>query len=174
MAILSSAAIRAAINRGDIVITPFDPVRLNPNSVNLTLAPVLRVYDGMLDLRRKTPTRDILIPETGYTLSPGVLYLASTVEYTETRGYVPCLEGRSSWARLGVSIHRTAGFGDHGFCGTWTLEIDVVQPVTVYAGMPCCQIIYHTLEGRADMPYRGRYQGQSGPTESRLHMDCEA
>jgi hypothetical protein len=53
----------------------------------------------------------------GLVLEPGVLYLVLTVSYTETKGLVPCIEGRSSVARLGDDAHRTAVFGDEGFIG---------------------------------------------------------
>ena len=46
-----------------------------------------------------------------------------TEEYTETHAHVPFLEGKSSTGRLGIDIHATAGKGDVGFCGNWTLEI---------------------------------------------------
>lgn len=55
--------------------------------------------------------------------------------------------------RLGVPIHLTAGKGDVGFCGYWTLEIMVPQPVKVYPGMPVGQLIYYTVNGEVDNPY---------------------
>ena len=51
------------------------------------------------------------------------------------------LEGRSSIGRLGLFIHVTAGFGDVGFNGYWTLEMFCVQPIRIYAGVEICQII---------------------------------
>ena len=60
---------------------------------------------------------------------------------------VPMIEGRSSVGRLGLFVHVTAGFGDVGFCGHWTLEMFAVQPVRIYAGVPICQIFYHQIEG---------------------------
>ena len=80
-------------------------------------------------------------------------YLGSTEEYTETREYVPFLEGKSSVGRLGIDIHATAGKGDVGFCNTWTLEISVTQPVRVYKGMPIGQLIYFVVEGDVETMY---------------------
>ena len=57
------------------------------------------------------------------------------------------IEGRSSVGRLGLFVHVTAGFGDVGFCGFWTLEMFAVQPVRVYPGVPICQIFYHEIHG---------------------------
>ena len=45
------------------------------------------------------------------------------------------IEGRSSIGRLGLFVHVTAGFGDVGFCGYWTLEMFAVQPVRIFAGV---------------------------------------
>ena len=132
----------------DIKIDPFEPTRLNPNSYNLSLHDELLVYDD-LELDMKKPARHSRhrIPEGGVMLTPHRLYLARTAERTETRNLVPMLEGRSSVGRLGLFIHVTAGFGDVGFCGYWTLEMFAVQPVRIYAGVEIAQIFYHTLEG---------------------------
>ena len=74
-------------------------------------------------MKKPNPTRKITIPEDGLLLAPNKLYLGRTNEYTKTDKYVPMLEGRSSTGRLGLFIHVTAGFGDVGFAGYWTLEI---------------------------------------------------
>ena len=100
----------------EIVITPFNPKRLNPNSYNLTLADELMVYDNYeLDMKKKNTGHLLKIPQEGYVLEPNKLYLGRTHEYTKTTCFVPMLEGRSSVGRLGLFIHVTAGFGDVGF-----------------------------------------------------------
>ena len=102
----------------EIVITPFNPKRLNPNSYNLTLADELMVYDNYeLDMKKKNTGHLLKIPQEGYVLEPNKLYLGRTHEYTKTTCFVPMLEGRSSVGRLGLFIHVTAGFGDVGFSG---------------------------------------------------------
>jgi dCTP deaminase len=111
-----------------------------------------------------------VIPEEGFVLLPGQLYLGSTVEYTETHGYVPMLEGRSSLGRLGVCVHVTAGFGDVGFKGFWTLEIYCLHPVRVYPFQRVCQIYYHKIQGDY-VPYQGKYQGNDGVQASRSYRD---
>ena len=96
----------------EIVITPFNPKRLNPNSYNLTLADELMVYDNYeLDMKKKNTGHLLKIPQEGYVLEPNKLYLGRTHEYTKTTCFVPMLEGRSSVGRLGLFIHVTAGFG---------------------------------------------------------------
>jgi dCTP deaminase len=154
-----------------IVIEPMG--KLNPNSVNLTLAPKLIVYDlgynRVLDCRKSCPTYEFEIPDEGCVLQPWQLYLGSTVEYTETHPpYVPAIEGRSSLGRLGLSVHTTAGFGDCGFKGHWTLELSVVHPLRVYAGMDVCQIHYFQCTEPVE-EYRGRYQNQVGAVASKEH-----
>jgi len=142
----------------NIRIDPFDPSRLNPNSYNLTLHDELMVYEEVvLDMARANRVRRISIPEEGLVLGPSQLYLGRTVERTETHNLVPMIEGRSSVGRLGLFVHVTAGFGDVGFSGFWTLEMFAVQPVRIYAHVPICQIFYHQIEGPVT-EYTSKYQ----------------
>lgn len=120
-----------------------------------------------LDMAKEEPTVELKIPPEGLTVFPGILYLGHTEEWTETPHHVPCVEGRSSVGRLGLSVHVTAGFGDRNFRGDWTLELSVVQPVRVYAGVKICQIFYTETVG-ANQPYEGKYQNQRGPKSSQL------
>lgn len=117
--------------------------------------------DSALDPNKDNETIDIEIPEEGYVLLPGMLYLGTTEEYTETYGFIPNIDGRSTTGRLGIEIHRTAGFGDNGFKGKWTLEITVTHPVIVYAGMEIGQLYYEVIDGDSSMTYNGKYQNQS-------------
>ena len=171
--VLSDLKIKEEIRKGNIKISEFDESRLNPNSYNLRLDNKLKVYeDEVLDMKGENKARDIIIPEEGYILLPGRVYIASTVEYTETLGdLVPVLEGRSSIGRLGIFTHVTAGWGDTGFKGKWTLEIVVAQPVKIYAGIDICQIVYHRVDGKVGQPYNGKYQNQQGAETSRLYKD---
>ena len=142
----------------DIEIDPFDPGRLNPNSYNLALHNELMVYEEVvLDMAKANRVRRIEIPEEGLVLSPNQLYLGRTVEKTVTRNLVPQIEGRSSVGRLGLFVHVTAGFGDVGFAGYWTLEMFAVQPVRIYPGIGVCQIIYHEVTGEVE-EYASKYQ----------------
>lgn len=143
---------------GDIKIEPFNPRALNPNSYNLTLHDELMVYEEVvLDMAKANRVRRIQIPREGLVLSPNQLYLGRTSERTETHNLVPQIEGRSSVGRLGLFVHVTAGFGDVGFCGHWTLEMFAVQPVRIYPGVPICQIFYHEITGKFD-EYDSKYQ----------------
>lgn len=59
-----------------------------------------------------------------YVLEPSEFVLAQTHEtVTMPSDLVGLIEGRSSWARVGVGVHMTAPKIDPGFEGTITLEI---------------------------------------------------
>jgi dCTP deaminase len=156
----------------DINIDPFEPSQLNPNSYNLRLHDELMVYDSrVLDMRVKNEVSKLKIPETGLQLEPGKLYLGRTLEHTRTDGLVPMLEGRSSIGRLGMFVHVTAGFGDVGFNGYWTLEIFVIQPLIIYPRVEICQIYYHLLDGEYITYQQGKYQNNNDIQPSKLYQD---
>ncbi len=190
--ILSDQEILSAMERGEIVINPFDMARLGGNSYDVLLSDVMRVHathatrnaaiaylyrawrgadlgDGIhdlidgcdvddrdLDMAVEPRTIDVRIPDSGILLVPGILYLASTVEYTETHRHVPYLDGRSSVGRLGVSIHVTAGRGDVGFCNHWTMEIWVINPIRIYPSVAIGQLTYHTVLGEVSSVYSSK------------------
>ena len=156
----------------DIIIEPFDPSQLNPNSYNLRLHDELIIYtESELDMKKPNPTDKIHIAKEGFLLEPRRLYLGRTVEYTETHNLVPMLEGRSSIGRLGMSVNITAGFGDLGFCGYWTLEIYVLHPMRIYPYVQICQIFYHTIEGKAVAYQSSKYQNNRGIQPSLLFQE---
>lgn len=192
---------RAVIATGEsppvpsIYIDPFSPSLCGPNSYDMHLSNEMRVYalssvrrahpelftsyygnailPQGLDAREKPETVPFTIPEDGFWLHPGVLYLGATVEKTCCHGLCPWMDGRSSTGRLGLSVHVTAGRGDDSWLGRWTLEITCpTHPVKVYPNMRCLQVTYFTLVGERQ-PYAGRYNSQDGPTASRLHLDAE-
>jgi dCTP deaminase len=87
------------------------------------------------------------------------------------------LEGRSSYGRLGLVIHSTAGFIDPGFTGQITLEMSNLapHPIVLRPGTRIGQVCFIPLTSPAESPYgiRGgsKYQGQTGATASRAHRD---
>lgn len=173
--ILSDSEIKRRIG-SDIIIDPFDPESLGAASYDVHLGNRLSTYTEPLDAKFRASTYVWDIPPIGFIMQPGVLYLGSTLEYTETYNLVPVLEGKSSIGRLGISIHITAGYGDPGFCGHWTLEMTCVEPVRIYSGMAIGQIVYHSLMGHVDTPYNlrksSKYNGQgSDPVASKMFMN---
>jgi len=180
--ILSDTAILSAIESGDIQIDPFNPEQLNITSYDLTLGDEVRVYSDWVehlpvfgegqehliatDGRYLEPLNKLLDvgkePQTigwkfdsksGLILRPGIGYLMHTRERVHTKKYNPILDGKSSIGRLFIQVHATAGYGDPGFDGQYTLEVIVQHPVRVYPGMRICQIRFHTIAGELSKTY---------------------
>ena len=172
--ILSDTRILEEIQKGTIKIEPYDRKDLGSNSYDVHLCKWLATYDNaILDAKAHNTITYFEIPEEGLVLEPTGFYLGVTLEYTETHAHVPFLEGKSSTGRLGIDIHATAGKGDVGFCGYWTLEISVKQPVRVYKGMPIGQLIYFPVDGEIEIKYNqkknAKYSGQpEKPIESMM------
>lgn len=124
-------------------------------------------------MKKLNRTKTVIIPENGLVIEPGRLYLGRTLEYTKTDKFVPMLEGRSSVGRLGLYIHVTAGFGDVGFSGYWTLEIQCVQTIRIYPDIEICQIYYHLLSGDYVKYSSGKNQNNTGIQPSVLYRDFE-
>ena len=192
--ILADSEIRRAIACGDIEIDPFEPSHVNPVSVDLTLGDEVLVYKKwahaqghyaealdrnvnhssdrhIIDVKEEPETIQFRIPGQGLILRPGVGYLMHTRERVITKKYVPVLDGKSSIGRLFVFIHVTAGFGDPGFDGQYTLEVVPIHPLRIYAGMRIAQMRFHTICGEVEKPYAGNYTGDDarGPVASKAY-----
>lgn len=180
--ILSDSAIRKAVESGDIEIDPFDPARLNPCSYDLTLGDEVAVYDEWvqfgdnfaprsteIDIMSEPKVTRLKFGEFGLCLEPGIGYLMHTVERIHTKKYVPVIDGKSSIGRLFMFCHVTAGYGDAGFRGQYTLEVVVVHPLRIYPGMRVAQMRFHTIVGEVEKPYAGNYTGEAatGPVASK-------
>ncbi|GAB3017890.1 dCTP deaminase [Niabella terrae] len=172
--ILSDLSILEAMEKGSILIRPFLREHLGSNSYDVHLGKWLATYNNhILDAKSHNEITYFEIPEEGYVLYPHIFYLGATEEYTETHEHVPFLEGKSSTGRLGIDIHATAGKGDVGFKGHWTLEISVKQPVKIYKGMPVGQLIYFPVDGEIEIKYNqkknAKYSSQPDrPVESMM------
>ena len=177
--ILSDMAIRAAVEAGDIEIDPFDEKQLNITSYDLTLGDEVRVYkdwvgstwprevplqavdsmswrprDQILRVDEEPETVAVKIdPDLGWVIRPGIGYLMHTRERVKTNKFNPILDGKSSIGRLFLQVHATAGYGDPGFDGQYTLEVIAQHPVQVYPGMRICQIRFHTIVGELSKTY---------------------
>jgi dCTP deaminase len=172
--ILSGKEIKRRVGT-DISIEPFNEDQVGPNSYNLRLHRELLVYtEPVLDMKKRNNVAPVIIPQEGLVLEPGKLYLGRTIEYTKTDALVPMLEGRSSIGRLGLFIHITAGFGDVGFSGYWTLEISCIHPIRIYPGIEICQIFYHMIEGNYDRYNSDKYQNNRGIQPSMLYKEFQS
>ena len=172
--ILTDSRILEEIAKGTIKIEPYTREDLGSNSYDVHLGKWLATYINVeLDAKKHNKIDYFEIPDEGFVLQPQSFYLGVTEEYTETHAHVPFLEGKSSTGRLGIDIHATAGKGDVGFCGNWTLEISCKQPVRIYKGMPIGQLIYFPVEGEILVKYNqkknAKYSGQPDvPVESMM------
>jgi len=169
--ILTGEEITRQVAAGDIVIAPFNRDSVNPNSYNFRLHPHLKVYEeGVIDIKKEKPTRDLHIGPEGIELEPMRLYLASTIEVMGSTKFVPTYAARSSIARLGMFINLSASLGDIGFIGRWTLQLLAVHRIRLYAGMNIGQMMFWQVQGDVRL-YDGKYQGAKEPFASRIFMD---
>lgn len=172
--ILTDSRILEEMEKGTIKIEPFHRTDLGSNSYDVHLGKWLATYvNAELDAKKHNKIEYFEIPDEGFVLQPHAFYLGVTQEYTETHSHVPFLEGKSSTGRLGIDIHATAGKGDVGFCGNWTLEISCKQPVRIYKNMPIGQLIYFPVDGEIAVKYNqkgnAKYSGQPDkPVESMM------
>lgn len=169
--ILSGLEIEKNLGK-NIIIEPFSRSQLNSNSYNVRLHNKLLVYkEKTLDMKKPNETKEIIISDKGFKLEPNELYLGRTLEYTTTKNFVPMIEGRSSIGRLGIFIHITAGFGDVGFSGYWTLEIFCIKPIIIYPNVEIAQLYYHTIDGEYEEYSSGKYQNNTDVQPSMLYKD---
>jgi dCTP deaminase len=180
--ILSDRSIREAVTSGRIVLEPFEPINVQPSSVDIRLDRYFRVFRNhtqrVIDVKENQEdlTELVEIAEGDcFILHPGEFVLGATAERIGlANDLVARIEGKSSLGRLGLLIHSTAGFIDPGFNGHITLELANVAnlPITLYPGMRIGQVSFLEMTTPADNPYGSsatgsKYQGQRGPTPSR-------
>ncbi|WP_405586249.1 dCTP deaminase domain-containing protein [Streptomyces sp. NBC_01092] len=171
--ILTGTEIERERKNGRITIEPFTPEQVNPNSYNFRLGKTLRVYQDMpLDARHTNQFEEIEIPDDGYVLEPGRLYLAHTIERLGSEHYAPTFAARSSVARLGLFINLSASLGDIGYTGQWTLQLYSMNRVRVYPGINIGQMMWWRPQGDIIL-YDGKYQGSVGPRSSDIHVDFD-
>jgi dCTP deaminase len=115
----------------------------------------------------------------GLVLHPGELLLALTLEYLALpQNLWGLLEGRSTWARMGLQVHATAGMIDCGFRGYLTLELQNMGriPLVLYPGIRVAQISFFPVRGvlvpYSDKPgaaYSNQTRTRSAFTEQHEH-----
>ncbi len=183
--LLSDGDIKAQIDAGRVRVEPFEPLMIQPSSIDVRLDRLFRVFENhrypTIDPSTDQPelTRLVQPPaQEPFILHPGEFVLASTYEvFTLPDDVAGRLEGKSSLGRLGLLTHSTAGFIDPGFSGHVTLELSNVAtlPIKLWPGMKIGQLCLFRLSSPAQRPYGAgasgsRYQGQRGPTPSRSHV----
>jgi dCTP deaminase len=161
--ILTGSKIKEEVARGTIKISPFSEEQVNPNSYNYRLGPILKIYrsfDG-----EKSLFEEVLIPEEGYVLQPGQMYLGHTKEIIGSSIYAMSLIGRSSMGRYGLFLQISANLGHTTSEHQWTLEMVAALPIRVYPGMIIGQVSFWCNFG-AVVEYSGQYGRLNNPQES--------
>lgn len=181
--ILSGKMIEKEVKKGNIIISIFNQNQLNPNSYDLRLDYDIGWYDlgnekeywntdgkpFYLDVKKENEFIKFKMTKSGYLLYPNRLYLCKTIEYTKTDKYIPMINGKSSLGRLGLFIHVTAGYGDIGFSGHWTLELYCIHPIKIYPEMKICQIQFSEIKGDYEL-YHGKYIDQKNIESSKMYQ----
>ncbi|MFM8279566.1 MAG: dCTP deaminase [Candidatus Limnocylindrus sp.] len=189
MSVLSDGDLRRAIAAGEIGVDPFNDEDIQPASIDLHLDKSFRVFRnnryGFIDPSVDQPGLTELEVVSGaepFMLHPSEFVLGQTLERISVgSALLGRLDGKSSLGRLGLLIHSTAGYVDPGWVGNLTLELGNVAslPIALYPGMKIGQISFHRMSSPVERPYgsaalHSRYQGQSQPTASAIHVDFDA
>lgn len=184
--LLSDRDIKSEIDKGRVVLEPYDLNMIQPSSVDVRLDRLFRTFENHkyahIDPAENQPelTREVAVEDQDpFILHPGEFVLGSTYEViTLPDDIAGRLEGKSSLGRLGLLTHSTAGFIDPGFSGHVTLELSNVAtlPIKLWPGMKIGQLCLFRLESPAEHPYGSavygsRYQGQRGPTPSKAYLN---
>jgi dCTP deaminase len=155
----------SAFSDGSTPLSP-DDVVVGPNSVDVTLGSVFlsdaTSPDGPID--PNDPTCITWEKHTGaICLRSGDFVLGCVRERFVCPGAIPMLEGRSTLARCGLMVHITAGFGDLGFEGAFTLELKNLnrRSILLRPGMRIAQVYFVSpvTLGSAGGAYQGAYSG---------------
>jgi dCTP deaminase len=175
--ILSDKTILKMLAEGTLGISPLDRAQIQPASVDVRLGNTFGVVEdlpaGVITLDRAVSYRTITADS--YVLLPGQFVLATTMErFSLPDDLTAFVEGRSSLGRLGLFI-QNAGWVDPGFSGEITLELFNANrcAIELKSGRRVGQMVFAQLDSPALAPYRGKYQGQSGATGSRVYMDSD-
>ena len=134
-------------------------------------------YYDCLDVKNKNQeVETFTIPDEGYVLIPGKVYLYACNEKLGVGNNIRAkVEGKSSLGRLGLFVHVTAGFIDPGFKGSLVLELVATEPIRIYKDMKICQIEYSYLSGEVlesyDKKPNSKYMNQDGVQESLMYKN---
>lgn len=184
--ILSDGDIRKALDEGNIVLDPAVDldVHLGACSIDCRLGNTFMVFEhsqhSFIDPRHPQSIgeamRTIEVADgDAFIMQAGDFALASTMEaLTLADDLVARLEGRSSIARLGITVHSTAAVFEPGWRGTATMELSNLgrMAVALYPGMRICSFTFEQLSSPAQVPYHkklgNKYAGQITPRASLL------
>ncbi|PIN80016.1 dCTP deaminase [Candidatus Woesearchaeota archaeon CG10_big_fil_rev_8_21_14_0_10_34_8] len=185
MVVLSDKDIRESIKNKDIIITCINEDQIGSCSIDLRLGNTFRVFKHaeVTHVDPKQGISDDLMSlvvkkeDEAFIIHPGEFVLGTTIEHVQiSRSIVARLDGRSSWGRLGIIIHSTAGSVQPGYAGQLTLEIANISkvPVKLWPGAKICQLTFERLSSPCEKSYgerNSKYMDQKGPEVSRISLD---
>jgi dCTP deaminase len=190
--LLNENEIKNELIKRSIKIIPFiDEIQIGATSIDVRLGTSFQLYNanhsGILDLVSYDTINKMEDNSTfidldyleGIVLAPNQFMLGHTMEYLVLPNYIAAeLDGRSSYARLGIEIHMTAGFVEPGFNGVLTLELFNAgpNPVKIYPGLRIGQLRFLRCTP-TNRPYNrniyAKYKGLLRHNESLLMKDYE-
>ena len=165
--ILTRNAIKEAVHQGEIIIDPCDPHEFGTVSYRFRTAGRILSIEGPIDSAMPVEYVEHEIPEEGFVLHPGVLYLANTYETLGSDKYAQQIYGIRDFGCMGVFLNVSADLGHIGAKTKWTLEMTVDRAVRLYPLQRIGQIVFWCLDGDAT-PYDGYYQRRDDPMPSQL------
>ena len=173
--ILSDITLTELLKTGELKMSPLTDRQIQPASIDIRLGDTFSIVEdsssGIITLESEISYKTIKTDT--YLLLPGQFVLATTMEYIELPDDLTAfVEGRSSLGRMGLFI-QNAGWVDPGFKGEITLELFNANrcAIELKAGRRVGQLVFAKMDREAQNPYRGKYQGQTGATGSRVFMD---
>ncbi len=173
--ILSDITLTEMLTTGELKMSPLTEAQIQPASIDIRLGDTFSIVEdsssGIITLDSEISYKTIKTDT--YLLLPGQFVLATTMEYIELPDDLTAfVEGRSSLGRMGLFI-QNAGWVDPGFKGEITLELFNANrcAIELRAGRRVGQLVFAKMDREAKNPYRGKYQGQTGATGSRVFMD---
>ncbi len=198
--ILSDAKIKEYVKSGQLVVKPFDENLVGPASIDIRLGFKFRIFrperTEIIDIRNYHETLisgeeredrvvrhythseliELKRPDSYFVIHPGEFVLASIYEYIKLpKDVAAIVHGRSSFARLGLLIHTSAGWVDPGYAGHLTLEIYNVNsvPIKLFPLVPIANLIFIRVEGvERDYGERGgKYYNEEGASPSLIYKD---
>ncbi|MEZ4572595.1 MAG: dCTP deaminase [Thermomicrobiales bacterium] len=175
--ILSDRDIKQYIESGSIRIDPFPDldVALGSCSVDFRLGNTFMVFEhssySYIDPRQPQSIGEGMCTieigdEERFIMQAGRFRPQRQSRASNSNDLVARLEGRSSIARLGITVHSTAAVFEPGWVGTATMELSNLgrMAVALYPGMRICSFTFEQLSSPAEVPYRAKegnkYAGQ--------------
>ncbi len=138
------------------------------------LDPLRNPMDVRFEVEKYTDNYKILNKHDRFILHPNEFVLGCTLEFVRLPIDIAArLEGRSSWGRVGILVHSTAGFIDPGFCGNITFELKNMGkvPIPLYPGIRMGQLAFFKVNNYDK--YAGKYAESFGVVPSKYFEDYE-